>query len=72
MNRYWQQLLWIKNLQSKVRSLDEENDLYFVFSLSNLSPAFTVLASGWLLSAVVFLAEVSVKWISKLHKIWLV
>ena len=60
MDRYWAQLLWIKNLQSKVRFLNDENDLYFVFSLSHLSPAFTVFAFGWLLSAVVFLTEVSV------------
>jgi hypothetical protein len=72
LDRYWAQLLWMKNLRSKVRFLDHENDLYFVFSLSHLSSAFSVLAFGWLLSSVVFIAEVLVKWIPKLHKIWLV
>ena len=72
LDRYWTQLLWKTNLRSKVRFLDDKNDLYFVFSLSHLSPAFSVLAFGCLLSSVVFLAEVSVKWIPKLHKIWLV
>jgi hypothetical protein len=69
LDRYWTQLLWIMNLRSKVRFLDAKNGLYFVFSLSHLSPAFSVLAVGWLLSSVVFLAEVFVKWIPKLHKI---
>jgi hypothetical protein len=63
LDRYWTQLLWKTNLRSEVRFLDNENNLYFVFSLSHLSPAFSVLAFGWLLSSVVFLAEVSVKWI---------
>jgi hypothetical protein len=71
LDRYWAQLIWITNLRSKVRFLDGENDLYFVFSLSHLSPAFIVLAFGWLLSSVVFLAEVFVKWIPKLHNSWL-
>jgi hypothetical protein len=68
LDRYWTQLLWINNLRSKVRFLDDENDLYFVFSLSHLSPAFSVSAFGWLLCSFVFLAEVFVKWIPKLHK----
>jgi hypothetical protein len=68
LDRYWAQLLWITNLRSKIRFLDNENDLYFVFSLSHLSPAFGVLAFGWLLSSFVFLAEIFFKWIPKLHK----
>jgi len=39
--------------------------MYFVFSLSHLSPAFCVLGFGYLLSLAVFLAEVFVKWIVK-------
>jgi hypothetical protein len=68
LDRYWAQLLWITNLRSKDRILDHENYLYFVFSLSHLRPAFSVLAFGWLLSSVVFTAEVFVKWIPKVHK----
>jgi len=68
LDRYWTQLIWITSLRSKIRFLDSKNDFYFVFSLSHLSPAFSVLAFGWLLSAVVFLAEIFVKWIPKLHK----
>jgi hypothetical protein len=68
LERYWAQLLWITNLQSKVGFLDDKNVLYFVFSLSHLSPAFSVLAFGWLLSSVMFFAEIFVKLIPKLHK----
>jgi len=68
LDQYWTQLLWITNLRSKISSLDSKNYLYFVFSLSHLKPAFSVLAFGWLLSSVVFLTEIFVKWIPKLHK----
>ena len=44
---------------------DGENDLYFVFSLSHLGPAFCVLGFGYVLSSAVFLAEIFVKWIAK-------
>jgi len=65
LERYWAQLLWIMSLRSKMRVGDGEEDLYFVFSLSHLSPAFCVLGFGYVLSSVVFLAEIFVKWISK-------
>jgi hypothetical protein len=44
---------------------DGEENMYFVFSLSHLSPAFCVFGFGNLLSSVVFLAEICVKWIAK-------
>ena len=44
---------------------DDEEDLYFVFSLCHLSPAFCVLGFGYVLSLAVFLAEIFVKWIPK-------
>ena len=65
LDRYWAQLLWIKNLRSKMRLGDGEEAMYFVFSLSHLSPAFCVLGFGCVLSSVVFLAEIFVKWIAK-------
>jgi len=65
LDRYWTQLLWITNLRNKMRVGDVEEDLYFVFSLSHLSPAFCVLGFGYLLSSIVFLAEVLVKRIVK-------
>jgi hypothetical protein len=65
LDRYWAQLLWITSLRSKMTVGVVEEDLYFVFSLSHLSPAFCVLGFGCVLSSVVFLAEVLVKRIEK-------
>jgi len=65
LDRYWAQLLWIMNLRSKMKFGDGEEDTYFVFSLSHLSPAFCVLGFGYVLSSVVFLVEIIVKWIAK-------
>jgi hypothetical protein len=65
LDRYWEQLLWITSLRSKLSIGDGEEDLYFVLSLSHLSPAFCVLGFGYVLSSAVFLAEIFVKWISK-------
>ena len=65
LGRYWTNLLWVKNLRDKMRVGDGEGDNYFVFSLSHLRPAFFVLGFGYLLSSIVFLAEVLVKRIAK-------
>jgi hypothetical protein len=65
LDRYWAQLLWRTNLGSKMRFGDAKKDMYFVFSLSHLSPAFCVLGFGYVLCSVVFLGEISVKWIAK-------
>jgi len=44
-----EELNWKTYLISKVRVLSEERELYFVFSLSNLSPEFWVLIFGCVL-----------------------
>jgi hypothetical protein len=49
-------------------AVDDEKDLYFVFSLSHLSPAFCILAFGYVLSSAVFCAEIFVKRIAKVQK----
>jgi hypothetical protein len=64
-DRYWAQLLRVKILRSEMRAGDGEDDLYFVFTLSHLSPAFCVLGFGYVLSSAAFLAEVLVKRIAK-------
>jgi len=61
LDRYWAQLLWITNLSSKMRFGDGEEDLYFVFSLFHLSPAFCILGFGYMLGLAVFLVEIFVK-----------
>jgi hypothetical protein len=65
LDRYWVQLLWITSLRSKITVGDVADDLYFVFSLSHLSPAFCVLGFGYVLSSGAFLAEIFFKWIAK-------
>jgi len=65
LDRYWAQLLWITSLRSKMKFGDGEKDMYFVFSISHLSPAFCVLGFGYLLSSAAFLAEIFAKWIAK-------
>jgi len=65
LDRYWKQLLWTTSLRSKMRVDDVAGGLYFVFSLSHLSPAFCVLGFGYVLSSAVFLAEVCVKKFAK-------
>ena len=69
LGRYWAQLIWITNLRTKIWLFEEDKDLYFVFSLSHLSPAFCVLTLGYVLSSGVFLAEIFVKWIAKLQNL---
>jgi hypothetical protein len=65
LDRYWAQLLWMTRLKSKMAVGVGVKYLYFVFSLSHLSPAFCVLVFGYMLSLAVFLAEIFVKWVSK-------
>ncbi|GFG37981.1 hypothetical protein Cfor_03862, partial [Coptotermes formosanus] len=65
LGRYWAQLIWITKLRSKMRIVDDKNNAYFVFSLSHLSPAFCVLAFGYVISSAVFFAEIFVKRIAK-------
>ena len=65
LDRYLGQLIWIRSLRSKIGVSDLAEDLYFVFSLSHLSPAFCVLGFGFVLSSAVFLAEVLIKRIAK-------
>ena len=65
LDRYLAQLLWMTSLRSKMTVGDGAEDLFFVFSLSHLSPQFCVLGLGYVLSSAVFLAEVLVKRIAK-------
>jgi hypothetical protein len=53
------------SLRGKTRVSDGEENIYFVFSLSHLSPVFCVLGFGYVLSSAVFLAEIFVKRIAK-------
>jgi len=65
LDRYLAQLKWMNNLRSKMAVGDSEEHLYFVFSLSHLSPAFCVLGFDYVLGSAAFVAEIFVKWIAK-------
>ncbi|KAJ4430649.1 hypothetical protein ANN_19239, partial [Periplaneta americana] len=61
-NRYWEMLTFKARLRSHLKRqnqkvIDETDSLYFVFSLSHLSPAFVALILGYIISFVVFTVE---------------
>jgi len=62
-----EELNWINYLRSKMRVVDDERELYFLFSLSNLSPAFWVLEFGYVLSSAGFLAATFPRSVPKLR-----
>jgi hypothetical protein len=66
LDQYWAELIWLLKLRSKEKVLDDNKEMYFVFSLSHLSPAFCILAFGYVLSSAVFLVEIFVKYIPNL------
>jgi hypothetical protein len=69
VEKYWSELnfkLKLLNVgKSKDADCQECGDMYFVFSLSHLRPAFLVLGFGHVLSATLFLGELILKWLSK-------
>jgi len=60
-----EELNWIIYFRSKMRVVDDETELYFVFSLSHFSPAFGFLAFGYVLSSGAFLVEAFLRPIPK-------
>jgi hypothetical protein len=68
LDRYWTELIWNVRLRSEKRIDDDDENMYFVFSLSHISPAFFVLMLGCVFSAVVFLSEIFFKKIRELQK----
>jgi hypothetical protein len=69
VDKYWSDLHSNLTLQN-MRKLGESDckvcsDGYFVFSLTHLRVIFIILGFGYLLSVVVFVAELICKWLSK-------
>ena len=54
-------------LRSKMRVLSDERELYFLFSVSHLSPVIWVLAFGYVLISAAFVAEALLRSIPKLR-----
>jgi hypothetical protein len=68
LDRYWTELIWNVRLWSEKRVHEDDENMYFVFSLSRISPAFSVLMFGYVFRAVVFLSEIFFKKIRELQK----
>jgi hypothetical protein len=63
-------MLWTEqqhqaSLKGVVRFTETAGDIFFAFFLSYLMPAFVVLLVGTVLSLVVFIVEVILKWLCK-------
>jgi hypothetical protein len=67
LERYWTELLWNVKLRSNNWVDEGDENMYFVFSLSHISPAFSVLVFGYVFSAAVFLSEIFFKKIRELQ-----
>jgi hypothetical protein len=63
--RYWIQMHHGALLRSRTKSIEDGSSMYFVFSLSHMSPAFIVLCFGYLCSTIVLIAECLHKSFSK-------
>jgi len=62
---YWRQLNHEALLRSRTKSDEDGNSMYFVFTLSHMFPAFSVLCFGYLCSLIVLFAEILHKRFSK-------
>jgi len=63
--RYWIQLNHETLLRSRTKSDEDGSSMYFVFTLSHMFPAFSVLCFGYLCSTIVLFAECLHKRFSK-------
>ena len=55
--RYWEQLKREALLRGRTKSDEDGSSMYFVFTLSHMVPAFSVLGFGYLCSTIVLIAE---------------
>jgi hypothetical protein len=67
LQRYWTELLWNVKLRSNNWVDEGDKNMYFVFSLSHISAAFSVLVFGYLFSAAVFVSEIFFRKIRELQ-----
>jgi hypothetical protein len=57
VERYWAQLNHEALLKSKPKSDQDGSSMYFVFTLSHMKPAFSILGFGYVCSSMALLAE---------------
>ena len=65
--KYWAQLNHEALLRSRTNSEEDGSSMYFVFTLSHMVPAFSVLGVGFVCSTIVCIAECLHKSFSKLQ-----
>jgi hypothetical protein len=65
VDRYWADINFKARLQSNNEFIQDDTNTFFVFEISHLSAAFTVLILGYILSCIVFISEIVLKWVSK-------
>jgi hypothetical protein len=63
--RFWEQLKHEALLRGRTKSAEDGSSMYFVFTLSHMVPAFSVLGFGFLCSTIVCIAECLHKRFSK-------
>jgi hypothetical protein len=63
--RYWEQVNYDALLRSRTKTDEDGGSMYFVFTLSHMVPAFSVLGFGYLCSTIIFIAESLYKSFSK-------
>ena len=63
--RYWAQMNHEARLRSRTKSDEDGSSMYFVFKLSHMGPAFSVLGFGYVCSIIVCIAECLHKRFSK-------
>jgi hypothetical protein len=61
LDRYWAELIWNVKLRREMTVDEYDENMYFAFSLSHLSPAYSVLMFGYVFSVLVFLSEIFFK-----------
>jgi hypothetical protein len=66
--RYWAQMNHEALLRSRKNSDEYDSNMYFVFTLSHMGPAFSVLGFGYLCSTIVYIAEFLHKRFSKRYR----
>jgi hypothetical protein len=62
VEKHWSEIIALTRLQNINQIPEDDNDMYFVFTISHLSTAFVIFTLGHLLSFVVFLCEIIYKW----------
>jgi hypothetical protein len=65
VDRYSADINFKARLLSNNEFIQDDTNTFFVFEISHLRAAFTLLILGYILSCIVFVSEIVLKWVSK-------